>query len=69
MTKGSMGISKSRAARIVAEMALRESEERKVKHCMSPPQDTLRGCICPPTSEQTCQSPLCPRKPVQFTVT
>lgn len=22
------------------------------------------GCICPPTSEQTCQNPLCPRKPV-----
>jgi hypothetical protein len=20
------------------------------------------GCICPPTSEQTCQSPTCPRK-------
>ena len=20
------------------------------------------GCICPPTSEQTCQSPICPRK-------
>ena len=22
------------------------------------------GCICPPTSEQTCQSPICPRKPI-----
>ena len=21
------------------------------------------GCICPPTSEKTCQSPACPRKP------
>lgn len=21
-----------------------------------------RGCICPPTSEQTCQSPTCPRR-------
>jgi hypothetical protein len=20
------------------------------------------GCICPPTSEQTCQGPLCPRR-------
>ena len=20
------------------------------------------GCICPPTSEQTCQSPVCPRR-------
>ncbi len=23
---------------------------------------TPQGCICPPTSEQTCQNPLCPRK-------
>jgi hypothetical protein len=22
-----------------------------------------QGCICPPTSEKTCQSPTCPRKP------
>lgn len=22
----------------------------------------ITGCICPPTSEQTCQSPMCPRK-------
>ncbi len=20
------------------------------------------GCVCPPTSEQTCASPMCPRK-------
>jgi hypothetical protein len=25
----------------------------------APPQ----GCICPPTSEQTCQNPRCPRQP------
>ena len=24
--------------------------------------DKPRGCICPPTCEQTCQSPTCPRK-------
>ena len=23
---------------------------------------TPMGCICPPTSEQTCEAPLCPRK-------
>jgi hypothetical protein len=23
------------------------------------------GCICPPTSEQTCQGPMCPRKKPQ----
>ena len=27
----------------------------------TPPLITV-GCICPPTSEQTCQAPLCPRK-------
>ena len=21
-----------------------------------------QGCVCPPTAEQTCQSPTCPRK-------
>jgi hypothetical protein len=24
----------------------------------------VMGCICPPTSEQTCMNPLCPRKPI-----
>jgi len=28
-----------------------------------------RGCICPPTSEQTCQSQFCPRKAVQGFIT
>jgi hypothetical protein len=30
----------------------------------APPAYTERpmGCICPPTSEQTCQNGLCPRK-------
>lgn len=23
-----------------------------------------QGCICPPTSEQTCMNPACPRKPL-----
>ena len=27
-----------------------------------------QGCICPPTSEQTCQNPTCPRKPVTIKV-
>ena len=27
---------------------------------LTPPQP--QGCICPPTSEQTCQNPMCPRK-------
>jgi hypothetical protein len=24
------------------------------------------GCICPPTSEKTCESPVCPRKGFKF---
>jgi hypothetical protein len=27
------------------------------------PQQPM-GCICPPTSEQTCMNPQCPRKPI-----
>jgi NAD kinase len=27
--------------------------------------EPVRGCICPPTSEQTCMSPTCPRKAPQ----
>jgi hypothetical protein len=30
-------------------------------------QSTVMGCICPPTSEQTCQNSLCPRKGVTIT--
>jgi len=26
------------------------------------------GCICPPTSEQTCQAPMCPRKGLRYGV-
>lgn len=24
------------------------------------------GCICPPTSEKTCEAPLCPRKGIKI---
>ena len=27
------------------------------------------GCICPPTSEKTCQNPECPRKPRTYVAT
>lgn len=27
-----------------------------------PVQPAQAGCICPPTSEQTCMNPVCPRK-------
>ena len=26
----------------------------------------VQGCICPPTSEKTCESPTCPRKPFRW---
>lgn len=39
---------------------IREHERRKL--FQTPIRETFHGCICPPTSEQTCQSPLCPRK-------
>lgn len=32
----------------------------------SPVHVMPRGCICPPTSEQTCQNPNCPRKPTAW---
>lgn len=31
-------------------------------HFVEPRPMPHQGCICPPTSEQTCQSPMCPRK-------
>ena len=30
----------------------------------SGPMPQSIGCICPPTSEQTCMNPMCPRKPI-----
>lgn len=27
-----------------------------------------QGCVCPPTSEKTCQNPTCPRKPSNATI-
>ena len=35
--------------------------KRKHQYMVVTPQH--QGCICPPTSEQTCQNPICPRKP------
>jgi hypothetical protein len=41
--------------------AVVDSERGPCPYCV-PPTQVVRGCICPPTSEQTCQSPTCPRK-------
>ena len=30
---------------------------------VAPLKPPVIGCICPPTSEQTCQNPTCPRGP------
>lgn len=29
---------------------------------IQPTQPIVAGCICPPTSEKTCENPMCPRK-------
>jgi hypothetical protein len=36
----------------------------RVYHYQIPPIPVTQppGCICPPTSEKTCESPVCPRK-------
>lgn len=49
--------------------ARREQPAWRSPYYTPPPQPVFvqHGCICPPTSEQTCQSPLCPRKPFQQT--
>lgn len=31
------------------------------------PAATNYGCICPPTSEQTCQAAICPRRAIKVT--
>lgn len=36
---------------------------------VAPPSENVKGCICPPTSERTCQRFDCGRKPHQVTVT
>lgn len=36
---------------------------RKFRHINLGWPSASRGCVCPPTSEQTCQNPNCPRKP------
>lgn len=28
-----------------------------------------QGCICPPTSEKTCENPTCPRKGIKISAT
>jgi len=36
---------------------------RKHRHStLNWPSLAQRGCICPPTSEQTCMNPACPRR-------
>lgn len=30
------------------------------------PAYTPPGCICPPTSEKTCEAPMCPRKGIRY---
>lgn len=47
-----------------AEDARRGSSYLPAPPTFLPPQQ--HGCICPPRSEETCQGPLCPRRPTQM---
>ena len=49
---------------LTCEACARFGEDFMRDFFMMPKAGGQAGCICPPTSEQTCQSPLCPRKPV-----
>lgn len=44
---------------------LREMRERTGQREPLRLSEPTRGCICPPTSEQTCQSQFCPRKAIK----
>jgi hypothetical protein len=44
---------------LLLEQALLTEELRAHLHPPSP-----HGCVCPPTSEQTCKGPLCPRRSI-----
>lgn len=37
-------------------------------HLPPAPISYPQGCICPPTSEKTCEAPLCPRKGLRSAV-
>ena len=37
--------------------------KQRRNHHMAIMQPVTQGCICPPTSEQTCLNDRCPRKP------
>ncbi|HRP26381.1 hypothetical protein [Thauera sp.] len=43
--------------------AARHAERLRIARILATPM----GCICPPTAEQTCMSPLCPRRPINST--
>jgi hypothetical protein len=45
--------------------AVRDRMYRPVRNTWTNgPMPQSMGCICPPTSEQTCMNPMCPRKPI-----
>lgn len=48
---------------IIAELAWSTVQELRAIAEAIPDQVILqRGCVCPPTSERTCQAPLCARR-------
>lgn len=41
---------------------IKEKRQRQALRSTECQQIGATGCICPPTAEQTCKSPTCPRK-------
>ena len=55
------------ACRVPPYRCVNAPEQYSIWGASSPPQPLNRpttptGCICPPTSEQTCEAPSCPRQ-------
>lgn len=60
MDKTAEQIAMDRIVREVTESFKRDLAEIMARHAPQKPH----GCICPPTSEQTCKGQFCPRKPL-----
>jgi len=48
-------------------MRARRANNHRVYPAPYIPQPVMRGCVCPPGAEATCQGFACPRKPLTIT--
>jgi hypothetical protein len=56
-------LARTRVVRPVDELRVRQLIHEELHKALSVQRpNSPHGCICPPTSEQTCEGPLCPRK-------